>query len=56
MLIDLAQIMQSMRLFKMYCKEKERSAGLVVVWKWERFGFLESFAEVSELNALIEPN
>ena len=44
-----------MRMFKMYCKEKER-AGLLVTWKWDRVGFLESFAEVSELNALIEPN
>jgi hypothetical protein len=55
MLMDLAQIMQSMRLFKMYCKEKAK-IGLVVAWKWDRFGFLESFAEVHELNALIEPN
>ena len=47
--------LQAMRTFKMYCKEKERT-GLLVTWRWDRFGFLESFAEVNELNALIEPN
>ena len=44
-----------MRTFKMYCKGKERM-GLLVTWRWDRFGFLESFAEVNELNAVIEPN
>lgn len=53
--VSISDFLQAMRTFKMYCKGKERM-GLLVTWRWDRFGFLESFAEVNELNALIEPN
>jgi hypothetical protein len=56
MLLELARIMQEMRQFKLHCLEKKKSLGCSVSWKWERFGFLESFAEIEQLNALIDPH
>ena len=54
MLLDLAAVMQAMRQFKLYVDEDRR--GQEINWKWERFGILESFAEIEQLNNLIEPN
>ena len=54
MLLDLAAVMQAMRQFKLYVDEERR--GQEINWKWERFGILESFAEIEQLNNLIEPN
>ncbi len=56
MLLGLAHVMQSMRQFKLWCADLSATQGRRVRWKWERFGFLESIAEIEQLNALIEPN
>ncbi len=42
-----------MRQFKLWCAGLR---GRTIKWRWERFGFLESIAEIEQLNALIEPN
>ena len=56
MLHGLASVMQSMRQFKLYCRDLEARNGLKVQWKWNRHGYLETFAEIEQLNALIDPN
>ncbi len=53
MLLALAHVMQSMRHFKVFCSSRPAQK---VEWEWQRLGFLESFAEIEQLNALIEPN
>lgn len=54
MLHGLTQVMQSMRQFKLFCEDKGKQ-GKRISWRWERFGGLESFSQLQQLNALIEP-
>lgn len=54
MLVGLAQVMQNMRNFKLYCAEKSR-AGRKITWTWSRTGILESLGNLGPLDGLVEP-
>ena len=56
MLVGLAQIMRSMKSFKDYCHQKQTQFGQKIVWRWQKYGFLESLAEMGPLNDLVDAN
>jgi hypothetical protein len=56
MLVGLAQIMRSMKTFKDYCNHKQTQYGQKIVWRWQKYGFLESLSEMGPLNDLVDAN
>ena len=56
MLVGLAQVMRSMKSFKDYCNQKQTQYGQKIVWKWQKYGFLESLSEMGPLNDLVDAN
>ena len=56
MLVGLAQIMRSMKSFKEYCNQKQTQNGQRIVWRWQKYGFLESLSEMGPLNDLVDAN
>ena len=54
MLVGLAQIMRTMKIFRDYCQLKQTQLGQKIVWQWQKYGFLESLAEMGPLNDLVD--
>ena len=56
---DVAVLMQQMRRFKVYCEAMGDSLrGDTVTrvrWDWDKVGIFQSFAEIEQLNAMVEP-
>ena len=60
LLNDVASLMQQMRRFKMDCESKsdpkvEGNQLTKIRWSWEKVGLFQSFAEIEQLNAMVEP-
>ena len=56
---DVARLMQQMRKFKVSCEAMDDpvsdSGRIKVKWDWEKVGIFQSFAEIEQLNAMVEP-
>ena len=57
---DVAMLMQQMRRFKVFCETMAdpmagEARGTRVKWDWEKVGIFQSFAEIEQLNAMVEP-
>ena len=50
---DVAKLMQQMRKFKVYCETQLDETK--VKWDWEKVGIFQTFAEIEQLNAMVEP-
>eukprot|EP00092_Neocalanus_flemingeri_P012109 GFUD01013057.1.p1 GENE.GFUD01013057.1~~GFUD01013057.1.p1 ORF type:complete len:938 (+),score=189.35 GFUD01013057.1:31-2814(+) len=60
LLNDVANLMQQMRRFKLDCESKsdpaiEGEKVTKIKWTWEKVGLFQSFAEIEQLNAMVEP-
>ena len=60
LLNDVANLMQQMRRFKLDCESKSDPAVegdkiTKIKWTWEKVGLFQSFAEIEQLNAMVEP-
>ena len=53
MFFALAQVMQNMRKFKLYCSEKAKF-GQKIKWRWSKTGTLESLANLGPLQGLVD--
>ncbi len=53
MFFALAQVMQSMRKFKLFCSEKSKF-GQKIKWRWAKTGDLESLANLAPLQGLVD--
>jgi hypothetical protein len=53
MFFALAQVMQSMRKFKLFCSEKSKF-GQKIKWRWAKTGALESLANLGPLQGLVD--
>ena len=56
---DVAKLMMQMRRFKVYCESMDDLVSnqrvTKVRWDWEKVGIFQSFAEIEQLNAMVEP-
>ena len=56
---DVAKLMMQMRRFKVFCESMDDSVSdqrvTKVRWDWEKVGIFQSFAEIEQLNAMVEP-
>ena len=53
MFFALAQVMQSMRKFKLFCSEKSKF-GQKIKWRWAKTGMLDSLANLGPLQGLVD--
>ena len=58
LLNDVAGLMQQMRRFKLECEAEQglQGSGTRIKWSWEKVGLFQSFAEIEQLNAMVEPH
>jgi len=52
LLAEISTVMQQMRKFKLDCESRGRGK---INWRWKKVGLLESFADIEQLNHMIEP-